>query len=349
MLTHLAVYVKHLFYINSANNLLEHKTVVPTKRKLVVVQAILSRYSSGSSHKQFLCIICCLCNWYFIFCLQKLTRGRVKYVRVISEGKFFRVFSGVLINDQDKPNMDIVIKALSAEASSMEKDAFRRETNVLCPLQHMNILGLLGISLGEGTEFVVFEYFSEVNLHQYLKQAQEINLSTDILLNVARQVANGMRYLSEFGYVHGDLAARNCFIAAEGDNLAVKISLLAIGSHKYPSDYDWLYQQNALFPIRWMSPESLDSLMLSSENDAWSFGILLWEIFSHGLKPYTQCSNAEAIDKIRAGELLQCPDHWPQTMRNLMNNCWTIAPSSRPNFVTIYEILNYQRLDEVQV
>ena len=267
----------------------------------------------------------------------------------MSEGKFFRVFRGVLINDQDKPNMDIVIKTLSADASSMEKDAFRRETNVLCPLQHMNILGLLGISPGEGTEFVVFEYLSEVNLHQYLKQAQEINLSTDILLNVARQIANGMKYLSEFGYVHGDLAARNCFIAAEGANLVVKISLLAIGSHKYPSDYDWLCQQNALFPVRWMSPESLDSLMLSSENDVWSFGILLWEIFSHGLKPYTQYSNSEAIDKIRAGELLQCPDYWPQTVRNLMNNCWTIPPSSRPNFVTIYEILNYQRLDEVQV
>lgn len=284
-----------------------------------------------------------------MFCLQKLTRGRVKYVSVISEGKFFRVFRGVLINDQDKPNMDIVIKTLSIDASTIEKDAFRRETNLLCPLQHMNILGLLGISPGEGTEFVVFEYLSEVNLHQYLKQAQEINLSTDILLNVARQIANGMKYLTEFGYVHGDLAARNCFIAAEGANLAVKISLLGIGSHKYPSDYDWLQQKNALFPIRWMSPQALDSFVLSSHNDVWSFGVLLWEIFSHGLKPYVQCSNREAIEKIRAHELLQCPDYWPQTVRNLMNNCWTIEASSRPNFMTIYEILNYERLEEVQV
>ena len=284
-----------------------------------------------------------------LFFYQKLTRGGVKYVSVISEGKFFRVFRGVLINDQNKPNMDIVIKTLSTDASTMEKDAFRRETNLLCPLQHMNILGLLGISPGEGTEFVVFEYLSEVNLHQYLKQAQEINLSTDILFNVARQIANGMKYLSEFGYVHGDLAARNCFIAADGANLAVKISLLGMGSHKYPSDYDWLHQKNALFPIRWMSPQALDSHVLSSQNDVWSFGVLLWEIFSHGLKPYVQCSNAEAIEKIRAHELLQCPDHWPQTVRNLINICWSIEPSSRPNFVTIYEMLNYQRLEEVQV
>lgn len=273
----------------------------------------------------------------------------MKYVSVISEGNFFRVFRGVLINDQDKPNMDIVIKTLSEDASAMQKDLFRRETSLLCPLQHMNILGLLGISPGEGTEFVVFEYLSEVNLSQFLKQAQNNgkNPSTDILLNIASQIANGMKYLSEFCYVHGDLAARNCLIADEGGDLTVKISLLGIGSQKYPSDYDWLHQENTLFPIRWMSPEALQSFLLTSENDVWSFGVLLWEIFSRGVEPYQQYSNAEVTDKIRALELLQCPAYWPQSVRNLMNNCWTVAPSSRPNFVTIYDVLNHLLTDDV--
>lgn len=273
----------------------------------------------------------------------------MKYVSVISEGNFFRVFRGVLINDQDKPNMDIVIKTLSEDASAMQKDLFRRETSLLCPLQHMNILGLLGISPGEGTEFVVFEYLSEVNLSQFLKQAQNNgkNPSTDILLNIASQIANGMKYLSEFCYVHGDLAARNCLIADEGGDLTVKISLLGIGSQKYPSDYDWLHQENTLFPIRWMSPEALQSFLLTSENDVWSFGVLLWEIFSRGVEPYQQYSNAEVTDKIRALELLQCPAYWPQSVRNLMNNCWIVAPSSRPNFVTIYDVLNHLLTDDV--
>ena len=270
----------------------------------------------------------------------------MKYISVISEGKFFKVFKGVLINENGKPNMDIVIKTLSEDASSVEKETFRGETRLLCPLQHMNILGLLGLSPGEGMEFVVFEYLSEMNLHQFLKQS-ETNPPEGILINIASQIANGMKYLSEFSYVHGDLAARNCFISANDGIINVKISMLGIGSHKYPSDYDWLHQDNSLFPIRWMSPEALDSLVLTSENDIWSFGVLLWEIFSCGLQPYQQYNNSEVTDKIRSLELLQCPAYWSQAVRSLMNNCWTVAPSSRPNFVTIYDVLNSQRHDHV--
>jgi receptor tyrosine kinase-like orphan receptor 1 len=269
---------------------------------------------------------------------------------VISEGgSVFRVFKGVLINDQDKPNMDIVIKTLSENANAMQKDTFYKETSLLCPLQHMNILGLLGISPGEGTEFVVFEYLSEVDLHQFLEKAQTTgtNASSDILLNIARQIANGMKYLSEFSYVHGDLAARNCFISDEGGELTVKISLLGIGSHKYPSDYDLLHEEKKLFPVRWMSPEALDSGLLTKENDVWSFGVLLWEIFSLGLKPYHQYSNSEVTKKVRALEVLQCPAYWPQSVRDLMDSCWTVAPSSRSNFVIIYDRLNSLFLDDV--
>lgn len=47
-----------------------------------------------------------------------------------------------------------------------------------------------------------------------------------------------------------------------------------------------LFQQGALLPYKWMAIESIQCGLFSTESDCWSFGVVLWELYSLGKTPY---------------------------------------------------------------
>ena len=284
--------------------------------------------------------------------MQEVNQGKVKFLENLGEGEFARVCKGVLMkNEKDESSYKIAIKKLKSDAPSHALEIFRREINLLAGLQDLNILCVIGVSANDDPLFMVFEYYSDTDLHRYLvrhapKSCGHGNKGLDSVhqLDFSLQVASGMDFLEENNFVHRDLATRNCFITEE--NL-VKISNLGVGNYNYPSDYSWIHG-SALLPVRWMSPEALNTLQFTHRSDVWSYGVFLWEIYTYGARPYSGYTTQEVIERVRNHQVLPSPDNCPAKMVALMRECWAEDPHQRPTFAEICSRLRAWAGDSIE-
>lgn len=180
---------------------------------------------------------------------------------------------------------------------------------------------------------MVFEYMERGDLAGVLRGSKGggrngPTLDELDLLHVALQVARGMQYLATRRFVHRDLAARNCLVAA---NLTVKIADFGMSRDVYTCDYYKMGGERPM-PVRWMSPESIVYARFTHESDVWSYGVVLWEIYSRGKQPFYGCNNDGATKRILHGVLLVPPEDCPGFACDLMRACWAMDPRDRIGF-----------------
>ncbi|KAK7905238.1 hypothetical protein WMY93_017845 [Mugilogobius chulae] len=97
----------------------------------------------------------------------------------------------------------------------------------------------------------------------------------------------------------------------------------------------------AMLPVKWMPPEAFMEGIFTSKTDTWSFGVLLWEIFSLGYMPYPSRSNQEVLEFVTNGGRMDPPKNCPGPVYRIMTQSWQHQPEDRPNFSTILERIDY--------
>ena len=275
----------------------------------------------------------------------------IRFMQELGEGAFGKVYQGELIGIIGPGAHLVAIKTLKPGANQKTRNDFQREADLMADLRHPNIVCLIGACFQEDPQCMIFEHMAQGDLHEFLithspnidSDASEPCMEDSNVLNptdmsfIAIQIAAGMEYLASHHYVHRDLAARNCLV---GDNLTVKISDFGLSRDIYAADY-YRVQSKSLLPVRWMPPESILYGKFTTESDVWSFGVVLWEIYSYGLQPYYGYSNQEVIEMIRSRQLLPCPEDCPSRMYAFMVECWHEVPTRRPSFAEIHNRLRH--------
>ncbi|CAF3481051.1 unnamed protein product [Rotaria sp. Silwood1] len=258
----------------------------------------------------------------------------IRFLQELGEGDYGRIYKGELIDSSNK----CIIKTLQAEyATQQNREEYSREIEIFRHIHHTNISCLLGICIQpqDAISLMIYERLNDGDLHEYLLQRsttislyQQRDLTDFLYISI--QIISGMIYLAEKNFVHNDLSAKNILIS---EHMDIKISNIARYRPKYDTDYYKI--ANRSLPVRWMAIESLLSGIYSEMSDVWSYGVLLWEMFSYGTQPYYGRTNPEVIEMIRDRKLLTCPTNCPKRIYALMCSCWEELSEQRPTFTEL--------------
>ncbi|XP_006204512.2 macrophage colony-stimulating factor 1 receptor [Vicugna pacos] len=159
------------------------------------------------------------------------------------------------------------------------------------------------------------------------------------LLHFSSQVAQGMAFLASKNCIHRDVAARNVLLTS---GRVAKIGDFGL-ARDIMNDSNYIVKGNARLPVKWMAPESIFDCVYTVQSDVWSYGILLWEIFSLGLNPYPGILvNSKFYKLVKDGYQMAQPAFAPKNIYSIMQACWALEPTHRPTFQQICSLLQEQ-------
>ncbi|XP_068155503.1 uncharacterized protein Csk isoform X1 [Drosophila tropicalis] len=235
----------------------------------------------------------------------------------IGKGEFGDVMLGILRNEK------VAVKVLKDEGAVQK---FLAEASVMTTLEHENLVKFVGLVFTTKHLFLVTEYMSKGSLVDYLRSRGRQHITKKDQINFAFDTASGMEYLEAKKVVHRDLAARNVLIS---EDCVAKVSDFGLAREEcYNLDVGKL-------PIKWTAPEALKNGRFSNKSDMWSFGILLWEIYSFGRVPYPRIPLADVVKHVEVGYKMEAPEGCPPEIYEMMRQAWDLNPIKRPTFAEL--------------
>uniref|UniRef100_A0A250YM00 Tyrosine-protein kinase n=1 Tax=Castor canadensis TaxID=51338 RepID=A0A250YM00_CASCN len=267
----------------------------------------------------------------------------LKYISQLGKGNFGTVELCRYDPLGDNTGALVAVKQLQHSGPDQQRD-FQREVQILKALHSDFIVKYRGVSYGPGRQSLrlVMEYLPSGCLRDFL-QRHRARLDTGRLLLYATQICKGMEYLGSRRCVHRDLAARNILVESEAH---VKIADFGLAK-LLPLDKDYyVVREPGQSPIFWFAPESLADSVFSRQSDVWSFGVLLYELFTYGDKARSPSAEflrmmggdrdapnlCRLLELLAEGRRLPAPPTCPAEVQELMRLCWAPTPQDRPSF-----------------
>ncbi|XP_018537411.1 tyrosine-protein kinase Tec isoform X1 [Lates calcarifer] len=254
----------------------------------------------------------------------EINPSELTFMKELGSGQF-----GLVRLGKWRAQHKVAIKAIR-EGAMYEED-FIEEAKVMMKLSHPKLVQLYGVCSQQRPIYIVTEFMEQGCLLNFLRQRRG-SFSLGSLLSICLDISEGMEHLEANGFIHRDLAARNCLV---NEALVVKVS--DFGMARYVLDNQYTSSSGAKFPVKWSPPEVFNFSKYSSMSDVWSYGVLMWEVFTEGRMPFEQHQNHEVVTLVTQGHRLYRPKIATPAIYDIMQLCWhevtkesSVLPRERP-------------------
>ncbi|RUS77283.1 hypothetical protein EGW08_014947 [Elysia chlorotica] len=243
------------------------------------------------------------------------------------EGRFSQVFKGTF------KGSEVAIKRLKAPLLSKDKNYFKAEVSLLRELKHPCVVELLGFCSADSLPVVVLEFMACGNLHSLLHTESRPGLSQVEFYQICQDVSSALLYLHDHQppVLHLDLKPRNVLLS---HGSRAKVADFGFSKLKYEADMKVSRVSKSQLihsAPSWMAPELLAAKEVTAKADVYSFGILLWEMFTREI-PYADCTVFQILEQVRLNQRPILPSNSPSGLAGFIQLCWDQNPAARPNF-----------------
>eukprot|EP00899_Mesostigma_viride_P013379 jgi/Mesvir1/22041/Mv18606-RA.1 len=256
----------------------------------------------------------------------------IKVGALLGSGSFGHVYRGTFCGQVAAIK---IIHGANEGIPSSVISSFANEVRVLSRIQHPRTVRLQGFCLQPPNICIVMELMERGSLWKELHERKR-RFRYGALLSLAHDIASAMAYLHP-RILHRDLKTQNVLLDKSG-----RAKVADFGMAKLMRDSTasmMMMTRSSNFgggTVAYMAPEVLSGKVVDDKCDVYSFGVMLWEIFT-GQKPWEdegvplQIAMAVAVQ----GRRPPMPSVCPSNLRKLITDCWQENPEARPNFVTI--------------
>jgi serine/threonine protein kinase/Tfp pilus assembly protein PilF len=233
---------------------------------------------------------------------------------------------GVVYLAQDtRLNRKVALKFLPKQISKDQSkhDRFRVEAQAAAGLNHRNIAQVFAIEEANGELCIVLEYVEGKELKDVIDGN---DLTTDEKVEISADIAEGIKAAHQKGIVHRDIKSRNIMVDSSNGVKIMDFGLAQLEGSDQPKSSNTTAGTTA-----YMSPEQLRGEEADARSDIWSYGVVLYELFT-GKLPFQGMHEAAIMYSITEEDPLPIDSESseiPEYIRQIINRCLQKNPEER--------------------